>query len=123
MNDKEKQVGIRNATILMILAGAFNIYLGYSSFQFEIIYPEFYHAIIGTTMIVFGLLTFCVSVVVWLQKSWSIKLIVGICVVVCVAFVVLGLYLMIIIEAPICWLAIKQLKIRRVVDHSDWHVN
>ncbi|TFG96745.1 hypothetical protein E4H12_10370 [Candidatus Thorarchaeota archaeon] len=123
MNDVEKQMGIRNATILMIIAGAFNTYLGYSSFQLAIIIPDSFHTTIGTIMIVCGLLTFCVSLVVWLQKSWAAKLIIGIGVAVCVALIVFGIFLMIIIEAAICWLAINQLKIRRVVDHSDWHVN
>lgn len=119
MDDIDKQVGVRNATILMIIAGAFNIYLGYVSFQLEIPYPDFYHAIIGMIMIAFGLLTFCMSLVVWIQKSWAAKVIAGIGVAVCVALIVFGLFLMIIIELPIYWLAINQLKIRRIVDYSD----
>ena len=121
MNDVERQLGTRNATILMIFGGAFHLYLGYASFQLSVIIPDPFHTIMGTIMIVFGLLTFCVSVVVWLQKSWATKIITVVGVAVCAALVILGFYVIILIIAPIYWVAINQF--RRVIEHSDWHEN
>lgn len=121
MNDVEKQPGVRNATILMVLVGAFNIYLGYTSYQLSVVFPDPSQTVVGTVMIVFGLFTFCASLIVWLQKSWATKIIAGIGVAVCGTLIISGFYLMGIILAPIYYIAINQLRIRRVINHSDWH--
>ena len=123
MNDVERQSGIKNATILMVLGGAFHLYFGYASYQLSIVISNPFQVIVGTVLIVFGLLTFCASLIVWLQKSWATKIITGIGVAACATLFFSGFYLMIIIVATIYGLAIKQFRIRRVVNHSDWHVN
>ncbi|MFW9909796.1 MAG: hypothetical protein ACFFEF_14595 [Candidatus Thorarchaeota archaeon] len=123
MNDIDRQIGTRNATILMVFGGAFHLYLGYSMFQLSVIIPNPFTTTVGTVIVVIGLLTLCVSLIVWLQKSWATKIIAIVGIVACVAAVIFAYYLMIIILAPTYWFAIKQLRIRRVVDHSDWHVN
>jgi len=119
LNGVERQSGTKNATILMILAGVFDIHLGYQSYLLPIMIPDPFQTIPGTTMIVLGVLTFCVSLIVWLQKPWVTIIIAGVCVAVCVALVIFGYYLMIIIVAPIHVIAIKQIK--RVNEHSEWH--
>lgn len=123
MNDIEKLSEIRNATILMVLAGTFNIYFGYQSYQLSIIIPDPFPMIVGTTMIGFGVLTFCTSMAVWQQKSWATKIIAGVGFAICVTLVIFGYYLMIFIVAPIYGVAIDQLRNRRVIEHSGWHEN
>lgn len=122
MNDVGGESGIRNATILMVLAGAFYIYLGYMSFQFSITMQDPFQSTIGTFMIVFGFLTFCVSLVVWLQKPWATKIIAGIGVVFGGTLIISGFYLVtLILIAPIYWVAINQF--RQGIVYSDWQEN
>ena len=119
MNDDYRPSQVQNATILLILAGALHIYLGYVSFQLSIMIPDPFQTTIGTIMIIFGSLTFCASLVVWLQNAWATKLIAVVGVAACAAAAIFAYYGMIIILAPIYWFAISQLK--QVNEHSDWH--
>ncbi|MBE0526800.1 MAG: hypothetical protein IH631_07645 [Candidatus Thorarchaeota archaeon] len=70
-------------------------------------------------MILFSALTFCTSLIVWLQKSWATKIIAGVGIAICPVLVIFGVYLMIIIIAPIHWVAINQ--IRRVNWDTELH--
>lgn len=120
MNDIGGSSGIRNGTILMILAGAFNIYFGYTFLQFSTIFPGPFQPIIGILMIVFGVLTLCTSLIVWLQNPWATKLIAGVGIATCGTLIIFGYYtLTIILLVPIYWVAIDQF--RRGIVHSDWH--
>ena len=123
MNDVERQSGTRNATILMVFGGAFHLYLGYTMFQISLIISDPSRTLVGTVMVVLGFLTFCVSLVVWLQKSWATKIIAVVGIAACAAAIIFAYFGMIIIIAPTYWIAINQLRIKRVIDHSDWHVN
>lgn len=120
MNDVEKQAGTRNATILMVLVGANHLYLSYSSYQFSIIMSNPFQAIIGTVMLVFGVLTFYASLIVWQQKSWATKIIAGIGVAVCGTLIISGFYLMGVILAPIYWFAIKWIRPSQSTEIPDW---
>ncbi|TFG34537.1 hypothetical protein EU527_03170 [Candidatus Thorarchaeota archaeon] len=111
----KKQSGTRNATILMILAGALNTILGYLS----IIIPDYFQLLVGTSMIVFGVVSFCTSLVIWFQKPWAMKIITVVGVAVCVNLIVFGYYLMIILFAPIFVVARNQL--RQVIEKNEWH--
>ena len=119
MNDVERQSGTRNATILMVFVGALHIYNGY--FLLQVLVPDQWpdQTTFGTVTIVFGLLTFCASLIVWQQKSWATKIIAGIGIAVCGTLIISGFYLMGVILAPIYYIAIHQL--RRVDVYSDWH--
>lgn len=120
MNEVGGSSGIRNATILMVFGGAFHLYFGYTWFQLSLWIVQWsLETSIGTINIVLGLLTLCVSLVVWLQKSWASKLIAVIGITACAASVLFGFYLMIIIIAPIYWFAITQF--RQGIVYSDWH--
>ena len=121
MDDVGGSSGIRNATILMVFAGAFYFYLGYTWFQFSLIvqWPIVPH--FGTVSVVLGLLSLCVSLVVWLQKSWASKLIAVMGITACTATALFGFYTMIIIIAPIYWVAINQF--RQGIVYSDWYEN
>ncbi len=121
MNDVDRPSEVQKATILLILTGALHIYHGYTSFQFSIIFPDPFQSIIGTFMIVFGFLTFCTSLIVWLQKSWATKLIAGIGIVICGTLIILGYYLFsIIVFAPIYWVAIKWIRTSQSTEIPDW---
>ena len=103
----------------MVFGGAFHLYLGYTMFQLSLIVQWPLETTISIVTVVLGLLTFCVSLVVWLQKSWATKIIAVVGIAACTAAALFGYYLMIIIIAPTYWIAISQL--RRVTEHSDWH--
>jgi hypothetical protein len=94
----------------MVLAGVFNIYLGYQSYLLALAMPNPLLMTFGTLMMVFGLLPSCASLIVWLQKSWAIKMIAGVGVANCVIFIMTGFYLMVVFVAIIYWLAIDQLR-------------
>jgi hypothetical protein len=110
LNYSERSSEVRNATIMVVLAGVFAIYLGSQAYLLALVIPDSFLMITATIMMVFGLLSFCASLAVWQQKSWAIKLIVGIGVTICVILVLSGIYLMIIIFAPSYWYAINQLR-------------
>ena len=119
MDDVGGSLGIRNATILMILAGAFHLYLGYTWFQFSVISQWPIDPTPGILMIVSGVLTLCTSLIVWLQKSWATKIIVVNGVAVCGTLIISGFFTMCVILAPIYWVAINQF--RQGIVYSDWH--
>ncbi len=104
----------------MVLLGANDIYLGYWFFQFSIMFPDSFNTIVGTLMIVFGILTFCASLAVWLQKAWAAKIIAGVGGASCVTLVVFGYYLMIIVVAIISKATIDHIRNSRVIELSDW---
>ena len=110
MSDGERSSKVRNATILMVLAGVFNIYLGYESYLLALAILHPLLMTFGTLMMVFGLLPSCASLIVWLQKSWATKMIAGVGAANCVILIISGYYLMIIFVAIIYWLAIDQLR-------------
>ncbi len=87
MDDVDSSLEIRNITIYMVLVGAIHISGGYFIYQF-ISFPGSLHTIIGTLMMVFGSLTFCSSLAVWLQKSMAVKVIAGVGVVIGVPFII-----------------------------------
>jgi apolipoprotein N-acyltransferase len=108
----------------MILGGAFHIYLGYGVFQFVVL-PIFFpfHTLVGTIMVILGVLFLSVSLAVWLQKSWTIKTIYGICIASCAALIIFGYYLMIAFVGLICWAAVDYIKTSQVAELSDWDDN
>jgi hypothetical protein len=89
---------IRNVTIFMVFVGAIHILCGYFIYQF-ISFPGSFHTIIGMLMMVFGFLTFCSSLTVWLQKSMATKVIAGVGVAICVPFIIFVLYFLVSISA------------------------
>lgn len=121
MNDVDRPSEVRNATILMILAGALHIYLGYFSFQLSIMNSHPFQTTIGTIMIIFGTLTFCASLIVWLQKSWATKVIAGVGIAVCGTLIIFGYYLIaVIVFAPLYWFAIKWIRTSQPTEIPDW---
>ena len=122
MNDVDRPSEVQKATILLIFAGALEIYLGLQTFQFSLIIPDPILTIVGTTMPVYGVLTFCASLIVWIQKSWATKMLAGVGIVVCATLVILGYYLIaIILFAPIYWIAIKWVRTSQYTEIYDWH--
>jgi hypothetical protein len=107
----------------MVSMGAFYIYIGYQLYQLPIIMPYFSHSIFGILMIVFGILTFCASLAVWLQKAWAAKIIVVVGGASCVTLIVFGYYLMIIVVALISKATIDHIRNSRVIELSDWDDN
>jgi hypothetical protein len=110
LNNGERPSKVRNATILMVLAGVFNIYLGSQSYLLALAIPNSLLMVSGTLIMVFGLLPSCASLIVWLKKSWAIKMIAGVGMANCVIFIIFGYYLMAFFIAPIYWFAIDQLR-------------
>ena len=121
MDNDYRPSKIQNATILLILVGTLAIYLGYQSFQWSIISLFPIQAIVGTLMIVFGFLTLCISLAVWLQKSWAIRIIAGVGIGFVVTLVVFGYYLIaVIVFAPLYWFAIKWIRTSQPTEIPDW---
>ncbi len=120
MNVVERELGTRNATKLMVFAGAFHIYLGYTMFQLSVIIPNAFQTTIGTIMAVLGLLTFCVSLIIWLQKSWATKIIAVVGIAACAIAVIFAYFYLIIIIAPIYWFAIKWIRPSQPTEIPDW---
>ena len=118
MNDIERYSGTRNATILMILTGALQIYTGYQFHQIAIIMTDPFPSIFGTFMIGFGVLSFGTSLVVWLQISRATDLIAGVGIAVCVTLILFGFYLIIIIFGSIYYIARNQL--RQEIKDNEW---
>ena len=83
----DRSLEIRNVIIWMVLVGAIHIFGGYFIYQF-ISFPSSFHTIFGILMMVFGALTFCSSLAVWLQKSMVVKIIAGVGVVIGVPFII-----------------------------------
>jgi hypothetical protein len=110
LNYGERPSEVRNATILMVLAGVFNICFGFQSYLLAFATLNSLLMTFGTLMMVFGLLPSCASLTVWLKKSWTTKVIAGVGAANCVILVLSGFYLMVILFAPIYWFAIDQLR-------------
>ena len=115
MIDVNKPPEVQKATILMIITGAFNTYSGFAFFQNYVFFP-----VLGTIMIVFGFLTFCASLIVWLQYSWATKLLAIFGVVFCVALVIFAAWLMGFILAAIYWVAINWIRTSPPIEIPDW---
>lgn len=121
MNDVYRPSEVQKATILLIFAGALEIYLGLQTFQFSLIIPNPILTIVGTLMPVFGLLTFCASLIVWLQKPWATKIIAGIGISVFMTLVLFSYYLIaIILFAPIYWITINWIRTSQPTEIPDW---
>ncbi|MGY5872984.1 MAG: hypothetical protein RTV72_12110 [Candidatus Thorarchaeota archaeon] len=118
MNDVERYSGTRNATILMILAGALQIYSGYQFHQMAIIMTYPLHSIFGIFLIGLGVLSFGTSLVVWLQISWATEMIAGVGIAVCVTLIIFGFYLIIVIFGSIYYIARNQL--RQEIKDNEW---
>lgn len=119
MNDVEKPSGVRNATILMALAGAFQLYSGCWSFQFSVMHPIYSLIIVGTIMVVSGFLSLFVSLAIWMQKSWAAKAVACIGIAVCVSLPFLGYYLIFFFFALWYWAIIEYIRAGRVAQPLD----
>lgn len=121
MNDVLKPSGTRNTTILLTLLGLLEISLGIQSIQFSSIMSFSLLMIVGALMIIFGLLTFCASLIVWLQKSWATQVITVVGAAACVTLIMFGYYtIAIVVFAPLYWLGIHWIGKRQSTDVPDW---
>ena len=118
MTDVERYSGTRNATILLILVGALLIYSGYSFYQIAIIMSDPFNSIYATFMIIFGVLSFCTSFVVWSRKSWASRMIAGVGIGVCVAQIIFGFFYLSVVFAAIYYIAWKQFN--QTTEIPDW---
>ena len=107
----------------MILGGAIQIYSGYQLFQLSLIYSGSFSAIVGTLMVIFGLLSLFTSLLIWQQKSWVTKIVAGIGVAVCGSLIILGYYLVVFFFAPLYWAMIDYIRTSRMTQTSDWDDN
>jgi hypothetical protein len=120
--DVNKSSEVQKATILIILTGALEIYLGYQSIQLSLIFSNFIQAVFGAIMPVFGLLTLCASLIVWLQNSWATRIITFLGVAVCATLIIFGFYLIaIVLFTPLYWVAINWIRTSPSREISDWH--
>ena len=118
-----KSSEVRNATILVLVGSAFQIYLGCQSYMFSIILPHPALLTVSVIMFVLGVVSFFTSMTVWLLKPWAAKTIVGIGGAICVAHVVFGYYLTAILAFIIYWVAIDQIRTSRVLKPYDSQEN
>ena len=118
MNDVERYSGTRNATILLIFTGAFQIYTGYQFYQMTIIMPSPFPSIFWIILIGLGALSFGTSLVVWLQISRATEIIAGVGIVVCGTLIISGFYLTIVVFAPLYYIARNQL--RQEIKDNEW---
>lgn len=107
----------------MVLGGSLHIYLGYQSYQLSLTLPLPFLAIMGTIVFVFGILSFCASLTIWLQKTWAPTIITGIGIASCGTLVIFGYYTVGFFFALIYWAAISYIKSSRVSQSSDWDEN
>ncbi|MFW9805113.1 MAG: hypothetical protein ACFFFK_00105 [Candidatus Thorarchaeota archaeon] len=114
MNNAERHLQVRNATILMVLAGATQIYFAYGLFQISLVYPSFATTIAVTLMIATGLLSLFVSLAVWKQQSWAASAVACIGIFVCGGLLFLGFYLVIFLFGPWYWAVIDYIRAGRV---------
>ena len=98
MDDVGRSLEVRNVAIFMVFAGVIHILGGYFIYQF-ISFPGSFHTIIGMLMMVFGFLTFCSSLTVWLQKSMATKVIAGVGIAICVPFIIFVVYFLVAISS------------------------
>jgi uncharacterized membrane protein len=120
LNDASKSSEVKKAVILLSLAGVLQFFLGYQSYQFSIMLPLPVLAIMGTIMLVFGILSFCASLAIWMQKSWATTIITGIGIMSCGTLVMFGYYLVGFFFALVFYAAICYIKSSRVTQSSDW---
>jgi len=118
LNISEMKLETRNATILMILVGALLIYTGYQFHLMTIIMPFPFHPIYGIFLIVFGVLSFCTSLVVLFRESWAPRMIAGVGIAVCVTQIIFGFLYPTVVFAAIYYIAWKQLSQPKEV--PDW---
>jgi hypothetical protein len=118
LNDVERYSGTRNATILLILAGALLIYPGYQFYLMPIIMLPPFHPLFGIIMIGLGVLSCGTSLVVWFQISRATEVIAGVGIVVCGTLILSGFYLIIIVFAPLYYIARNQL--RQEIKDNEW---
>ena len=112
---------VQNTIILLLIVGGLDISLGIQSIQFSYMTSSSFQAIIGVLMIICGLLTFCTSLVVWLQKSWATKLIAGVGISFCAALIMFGYYtIAIIVFAPLYWLGMHWITKGQPAEDIDW---
>ena len=119
LNDANKSSDVRNAAILLILAGSLQLYFSYSLFQLPIIFPDPFRMIMGTTMLVLGILSFCASLSVWLEKPWAESSIVVVGVTTCVFLIIIGYYLMIVVFAILYYAALDAIRTSRILERID----
>jgi uncharacterized membrane protein HdeD (DUF308 family) len=81
----------RDPTFFGVLTGIIHILGGYVIYQY-ISYPGSHHIEIGTLMMVFGILTICSYLALWLNKSWTSKAFAGVGIVICVPFIKFSFY-------------------------------
>jgi len=103
----------------MVLGGALHIYLGYQSYYFSILLPLPFLAIMGSIVLVFGILSLCASLAVWFQKSWATTIIAGIGITSCGILVIFGYYLVGFFFALIYWAALNYIRTNQVAQPSD----
>ena len=118
MNDVERYSGTRNATILLIFAGALLIYSGYQFYQMAIMIPYPFPNIFWIIMIGLGVLSCGTSLVVWFQISRATEIIAGVGIVVCGTLILSGFYLIIVVFGPLYYIARNQL--RQEIKDNEW---
>ena len=123
MNVAKMPSEIRNTIILTAIGGVFQIYLGTQSYLLSLVFPDSFHMLLGTLMIVYGILSLCASLSVWLQKTWTILLIIGICIASCATLIIFASYMMIFIIIPIYGAAIDQLRNSQMLEHSHQNIS
>ena len=118
MNDVERYSGTRNATILLILAGALQIYSGYQFYLMTIIMPYPFPNIFWIIMIGLGVLSCGTSLVVWFQISRATEIVAGVGIVVCGTLIISGFFTTIVVFAPLYYIARNQL--RQEIKDNEW---
>jgi len=102
----------------MIITGAFQIYSGYQFHQMAIIMTIPIHPIFGIIVIGLGVLSCGTSLVVWFQISRATEMIAGVGIVVCGTLILFGYYLIIVVFAPLYYIARNQL--RQEIKDNEW---
>jgi Ni,Fe-hydrogenase I cytochrome b subunit len=114
-----KSSEVRNATILVLVGSAFQIYFGYQSYVLSEILLHPALLTVSVIMFVLGIVSFFTSMTVWLLKPRAAKTIVGVGGAICVAHVMFGYYLTAILVFIIYWVATDQIRINLVLKPHD----
>lgn len=122
MNEVERYSRVRNATILMVLGGLLLIYTGYQFIQIFIVIPYPPNFIHGVLMIIFGILTLCTSLPVWIQKTWAPTAVKGLSILVCGTLVLFGFLIPVAVFALCYWVALDYMKDNRASHVSDFEI-
>ncbi len=106
----------------MIIGGVLHFIMGYTKLLFGMAYlsPFLTASMEGMITIILGILNLCVGLIVWSQNPLATKLIAIIGIIACVAAVLFGFYLQIIILAPLYWYAIKWIGKDEPTEVHDW---